>query len=68
MLYLKQNLSIWERIIRLFSAIIGLVIMYFIHTTNLQIILFIIIVILTFTALIGFCPLRTIIKYLSINY
>lgn len=61
MLNLKQNLPIWERIIRLLtSIIIGLAANYFVYSIIWQIMIFIIAGILAFTALIGFCPLRAI--------
>lgn len=65
MLNLQQNLLEWERVLRLFIAIIGLVATYFISSIVLRIMMVSLSGIVIFTALIGICPLRKMINYIT---
>lgn len=57
MFYLKRNLPIWERALRLcLAGFIGLGAYYFLVNGVFQAVLFIFTTILVGTALIGFCP------------
>lgn len=65
MFNLQQNLPEWERVLRLFIAIIGLVATYFISSIVLRIMMVSLSGVMIFTVLIGFCPLRKIINYIT---
>lgn len=57
MLYLKRNLPIWERALRLCLAVfMGIGVHYFLVKGLLQILLYISVAMLVGTAFIGFCP------------
>ncbi|WP_392551809.1 YgaP-like transmembrane domain [Orbus wheelerorum] len=68
MLNLKRNLQNRQRFFRLIlSIIIGLITTYFIYSIILKITIFIIVLIFASTALIGFCPMRTIINRIKMD-